>query len=210
VNIGDHQCFFENSRVLFSFGLDPVYSHFQYRNYEEYIIDLLTYAHNNNKIVIFTAHRPVENITGDYQTSFSALEMICNFVNVNNMQYYTLSELGGKINPSAQSARFVSNPENIETIEDNLSPSINIFPNPFDDKENIQFVVQNNEELVNLCILDLNGKTIRTLVVNRLSPDIHTIIWDGLDDSGIIAKSGLYIIRLNIGKECLYKRVIKL
>jgi hypothetical protein len=43
-------------------------------------------------------HKPVEDVTDIYQISFSALDLICNFIKENDMKYYTLTDLKGMIN----------------------------------------------------------------------------------------------------------------
>ncbi len=93
MDISAHNCFFDYSPVVRAFGIDTHYSYFEGRNYEQYIIDLLTYARDNDKILIVYSHIPVENITEDFQTNISTLDLICNFIKENKGQYYTLSDL---------------------------------------------------------------------------------------------------------------------
>jgi len=91
--ISSHDCFFNNSPLVSALGIDEYYPYFEGHDYTQYIIDLLTYAKDNNKIVILFSHRVVEDVTEEYQTSISTLELICNFVNENHMKYYTYSDL---------------------------------------------------------------------------------------------------------------------
>ncbi|MEX0595939.1 MAG: polysaccharide deacetylase family protein, partial [Candidatus Paceibacterota bacterium] len=82
-------CYFTNNRLVLGLGIDSNYSHFSI----PYFISLLNYAKNNNKIVVFYGHKPVENIQNNYETTYETLIEICNFVNQNNMKFYTMSEL---------------------------------------------------------------------------------------------------------------------
>jgi len=91
-------CFFEGSPVVYSLGIDENTPHFNGLDYQQCILDVLTYARDHKKILLVYAHKPVENITDDFQISFSTLDLICNFVNENDMKYYTLSDLKGMVN----------------------------------------------------------------------------------------------------------------
>jgi hypothetical protein len=91
-------CFFEGSPVVYSFGIDEYKNYFDGLDYEQCLLDVLKYARDNKKIILVHGHRTVENVTDEYETSFSALELICKFVNDNNMKYYTFSDLKSKVN----------------------------------------------------------------------------------------------------------------
>jgi len=56
----------------------------------------LEYARDNHKIVILYSHRPVAEVTGSNQTDIQTLTAICDYVRMNNMRFYTLSELNEK------------------------------------------------------------------------------------------------------------------
>lgn len=88
-NPSEHNCFFNNSRLVFGIGIDSHYEHFS----EQYILDLLIYAKNTGKILIVYGHKPTENVINKYQVSISTLNLICNYIEENNMNYYTLSDL---------------------------------------------------------------------------------------------------------------------
>jgi len=97
-DVSEHNCFFEYSPVVYGFSIDRHNSFFEGKNYEQYLIDLLTFARDRDKILIVYSHIPVENITGDHQTSISTLNRICDFIEENNMQFYTMSDLEKKLN----------------------------------------------------------------------------------------------------------------
>ena len=53
----------------------------------------MDYAKTKNKILILYAHEPVDIITSNPQTKLSTLELICDNIRENNMNFYTLSDL---------------------------------------------------------------------------------------------------------------------
>jgi peptidoglycan/xylan/chitin deacetylase (PgdA/CDA1 family) len=91
-------CFFEGSPVVYSLGIDEFTPYFNGLDYQKSILDILTYARDNRKILLVYVHKPVEDVTDIYQISFSTLELICNFVNENDMKFYTLADLKGMVN----------------------------------------------------------------------------------------------------------------
>lgn len=58
-----------------------------------YFISLLQYAKDNNKIVVFYAHKTVAKATNNYETEFKTLEEICKFVKNSDMKFYKVNDL---------------------------------------------------------------------------------------------------------------------
>lgn len=73
-----------------------------------------------------------------------------------------------------------------------------IIPNPFNASTVIEFTLTEPGE-TSLILYDLSGRRIRTLVSNVISAGVHTARWDGRDDAGRPAASGVYLVRLNSG-----------
>ena len=69
------------------------------------------------------------------------------------------------------------------------------FPNPFNPETRIRFQLAENSN-VKLMIYDVLGRKVRTLVSARMDAGHHVINWNGLDDAGIDAASGMYIYRI--------------
>lgn len=82
-------CYYNKSRVVFGLGLDKNYAHFSI----PYFLTILEYAKQNNKIVVFYAHRPVLHFQNNYETEYETLIEVCKFVKNNNMKFYKISEL---------------------------------------------------------------------------------------------------------------------
>lgn len=59
-------------------------------------------------------------------------------------------------------------------------------------------------------IFDISGRRIRALLDARLSPGPHGILWDGRDDTGRPAASGVYLLRLEGARFGRTDRVVRL
>jgi len=72
-------------------------------------------------------------------------------------------------------------------------------PNPFNPSTLITFDLPSGPAEVNLRIFDLKGRLVRVLMEETVDTDRHTVRWDGRDDRGHGAPSGVYIYRLAAG-----------
>ena len=82
-------CYFNKTGTVFSFSIDDTHNHFNI----PHLLKLLNYAKKNNKILILNSHKTLKNVTGNYQTKNATLELICQYINHNNMKFYSLSDL---------------------------------------------------------------------------------------------------------------------
>ena len=69
------------------------------------------------------------------------------------------------------------------------------FPNPFNPSTKIRFSLPVSSQLT-MSVHDITGRPIRTLFSGTMSTGIHTIEWDGRNDAGQAASSGIYIYRM--------------
>ena len=70
------------------------------------------------------------------------------------------------------------------------------YPNPFNPSTTIRYAIE-LPGLVKISVFDVAGRDVRTLVSrHHQSTGTHTVTWDGTDDSGRAAASGVYIVRL--------------
>jgi peptidoglycan/xylan/chitin deacetylase (PgdA/CDA1 family) len=81
--------YFNNSKIVFAFDIDNSHIHFSI----PYVLELLDYAKKNNKILLLCGHKPVKNVTENYQTKIETLEFICKYMKTNDLKFYTLSDL---------------------------------------------------------------------------------------------------------------------
>jgi parallel beta-helix repeat protein len=87
------------------------------------------------------------------------------------------------------------------------SPSLACFPNPFNQELTIQYEVDAEFTKVNIEVLDLSGKTIKTLANTGQQHGFYQLNWNGQDESGIPVKNGLYLIRLITNEEVSVSKV---
>jgi len=82
------------------------------------------------------------------------------------------------------------------------------YPNPFNPKTTISFSIS-DESTVDLIIYNIKGQKIKTLVNNDLDKGNHSVVWNGIDESGKIVSSGVYFYKLSVNgksksvKKCL-------
>jgi hypothetical protein len=82
-------------------------------------------------------------------------------------------------------------------------------PNPFNPATVIPFAVAHASR-VRLTVYSALGQQIATLVAGRLEPGYHKVAWDGRDDGGRRAASGVYIYRIEIGDFADVKKLLLL
>jgi flagellar hook assembly protein FlgD len=80
------------------------------------------------------------------------------------------------------------------------------WPNPFNPETSISYELSGNSN-VSLTVFNLLGQRIRTLIDGYQFAGNHSLIWNGKDDSGIPAPSGLYIYTLQADDFVVSKRM---
>lgn len=74
-------------------------------------------------------------------------------------------------------------------------------PNPFNPSTTISFAVPSvNNEPVLLNIYDIRGSLVRRLVNESKSSGVHSVVWDGKDDSGRKVSAGIYFCHMQAGQ----------
>jgi hypothetical protein len=69
------------------------------------------------------------------------------------------------------------------------------YPNPFNPSTTISFALQ-GEGRVQLDIYNILGQKVKTLLDDELDSGIHNVRWDGTNDRGGVAASGIYFYRM--------------
>jgi len=72
------------------------------------------------------------------------------------------------------------------------------YPNPFNPETTISFTLA-KQGLVEIDVYNIKGERVRGLVNGLVSAGNHQVIWDGADDMGRVAGSGMYFYRLKAG-----------
>lgn len=80
-------------------------------------------------------------------------------------------------------------------------------PNPFNPSTTIRFSVPTAEQ-VTLSIYAPNGQLVRTLVDGTVQAGVHELVWNGVDQTGRPAASGVYVYRLNGEQRTITKRMV--
>jgi flagellar hook assembly protein FlgD len=93
------------------------------------------------------------------------------------------------------------------------APMITVYPNPFSDSIEIRFEAVSDLETggdafmspatygtgVEVSIYDLSGRLVRKLSMDVESSARHSVTWDGHNDAGKEAASGIYFCRVTSG-----------
>lgn len=81
------------------------------------------------------------------------------------------------------------------------------FPNPFQPETTIRFALDSVGP-VDLVVLDVSGRRVRTLLSTTMEPGEHNVVWDGTDDSGRRLSGGIYFWRLSSDGRTLSRKMI--
>ena len=83
------------------------------------------------------------------------------------------------------------------------------YPNPFNQTTKIEFTLSKSC-FVSLNIYDILGRKVRTLVSEHLSSGYKSVLWDGKNDSGKDAASGIYFYQMRVGDFSETKKLVLL
>jgi hypothetical protein len=84
-----------------------------------------------------------------------------------------------------------------------------IHPNPFNPQTTVAFSLA-SDGLVRIAIYDVRGTLIRRLTDEVMSAGDHTAVWNGIDDAGRPAASGIYFVRMIAGNYSETKKIVML
>ncbi len=91
-----------------------------------------------------------------------------------------------------------------QIIDFNLQPN---YPNPFHAETKIEFSV-NNASYITLDVYNVVGERVCRLINRRFSTGTHSTFWNGRDSKGDELGSGIYLLRLQAGKEILSRKIL--
>ena len=83
------------------------------------------------------------------------------------------------------------------------------YPNPFNNQTMICFEIPNSA-FVQLKIYNIRGEEIRTLVNRQVTEGVQQAMWDGKDEFGNVAASGIYIYQLAANNYSKARKIILL
>lgn len=82
------------------------------------------------------------------------------------------------------------------------------YPNPFNPETTISFSIP-DESRIDLIVYNIKGQQVKILVNNDLGRGNHSVVWNGINESGKSVSSGVYFYKLNVNgkteaiKKCL-------
>ncbi|MFH1277421.1 MAG: T9SS type A sorting domain-containing protein [Candidatus Eisenbacteria bacterium] len=97
----------------------------------------------------------------------------------------------------------------ISSLPGGARPSLLLYPNPAREASTLLFDIP-DEGSVSLDVYSIGGRLVRRLTNDRYGRGSHVLEWDGRDQSGRRAPSGVYFVRLQDGEEVESQRLILL
>jgi hypothetical protein len=94
----------------------------------------------------------------------------------------------------------------IRSLETRIS---SIHPNPFNPQTTVAFELSTAARVV-IRIYDVRGALVRSLVDNEMSSGTHSAVWNGVDDAGRSATSGIYFVRMVAGTHSEVRKIVML
>ncbi|MBN1291368.1 MAG: PD40 domain-containing protein [Candidatus Latescibacteria bacterium] len=91
----------------------------------------------------------------------------------------------------------------IQTAVDADTPSDFVlygnYPNPFNPSTTIEFSLPETG-FTDLIIYNMTGQKVRELISGTMSGGVHSVVWDGRNESGLAVSAGMYLTRLRMGE----------
>jgi len=134
------------------------------------------------------------SLGGSYEFSDATIEL-------DRTYYYQLEEV------SERGSRIVFGPYSIQ-VRAPFRLGQNS-PNPFNPSTTIAFTIPEDNN-VKLVVYDATGSHVRTLVDQRLRANFYKVQWDGRNEAGRMAASGVYFNRLEAGRNVQSKKMLLL
>ncbi len=82
-------------------------------------------------------------------------------------------------------------------------------PNPFELATEIRFDLDRAQP-VDLQVLDVTGRRVRTLFAGKYAAGPHRVTWNGTDDAGRRMAAGVYFVRLSTGDSSEIRRMVRM
>jgi hypothetical protein len=81
------------------------------------------------------------------------------------------------------------------------------YPNPFNPYTRIDYALS-QEEVVNISIIDIKGRELSTVVNEKQTAGLHSIVWSAISDDGEPLPSGVYICLMRVNSRHIITRKI--
>lgn len=100
-----------------------------------------------------------------------------------------------------------STPSKTETAQSHITAQS--YPNPFNPEADIAYALGVSEN-VRIQIYNVSGQLIRTFDMGHQTAGNHTLHWDGRNENGDVAASGVYLYRIQAGPYQVTNRMVLL
>ncbi|MCK4312583.1 MAG: right-handed parallel beta-helix repeat-containing protein [Candidatus Cloacimonetes bacterium] len=84
------------------------------------------------------------------------------------------------------------------------------YPNPFNPTTSIRYQIPEDNSRVSICVYNIKGQLVRTLIDKKQDAGFHQVIWNGTDNTGKKVSSGVYFYRMEFGTFSNVKKLILL
>jgi len=101
--------------------------------------------------------------------------------------------------------------ENTSDNDDNVVPTLaltaNNYPNPFNPETTISYTLPRSGN-ASVRVYNMKGQVVRTLINDAHSAGNHTVVWNGMDESGNAVSSGLYFYQVSANGQSITKKML--
>lgn len=84
------------------------------------------------------------------------------------------------------------------------------YPNPFNPETEIRLEIPGNGGQVTITVYDILGRKVKTLLDRVMPPGEHRVVWDGMDDRGVLQASGIFLYRVQLGGQVQTRKMLLL
>ena len=84
------------------------------------------------------------------------------------------------------------------------------YPNPFNPTTSIRYQIPEDNSRVSICVYNIKGQLVRTLIDKKQDAGFYHVIWNGTDNTGKKVSSGVYFYRMKSGTFSKMKKLILL
>ena len=84
-----------------------------------------------------------------------------------------------------------------------------VVPNPFNPSTTVRFTLAHPAQ-ASVCVFDVRGRKVRSLYSGALAAGPHSVVWDGRDGNGETVGSGVYLLRVQAGRQTTLHKALLL
>jgi hypothetical protein len=103
----------------------------------------------------------------------------------------------------------VEDPKDAPMVAPKVTAISSIHPNPFNPQTTVDFALAGSSR-VRIAVYDVTGSLVRRLVDQTMPAGEHRIEWNGVDDAGRGASSGIYFVRMIAGSYSETRKIVML